>query len=183
MSKPSGDKMMTHYINIENGVLKLMRTMPNEDDHKYWSEDHWKDIFHKDLFDQALTQAKADSVEIAPEHKKVIANFINFQRWGEVAGHNIPDGIYEITTNGVFEVRHKGFFNGGKVEWVRGHAPTNDYEELAYYSEEPKEDGERQPEIFDEFLREVYRGVREKRNHIDVALKLRDKFTIQRKPQ
>jgi len=126
--------MSKHFIYIKDGTLRLIRTMPNEDDHKYWSEDHWKDIFHKDLFDQALTQAKADSVEIAPES----IDKIMVLEYGPIGMHTLKEGIYEITTNGVFEVRHKGFFNGGKVEWVRGHAPTNDYEELAYYKEEAK---------------------------------------------
>jgi hypothetical protein len=147
MSKPNGDKMMTHYINIENGVLKLMRMMPERLTYTNPKE-----------YEKLLAQAKADSVEIAPKDKIIVVENLPATAIENLNPLKLRDGIYEITTNGVFEVRHKGFFNGGKVEWVRGHAPTNDYEELAYYKEEAKPEqpeAETQHPSQDEWLNKI----------------------------
>jgi len=113
-----------YFIYIKDGTLRLIRTMPDKSDCYYG---------------EALQFAKADSVEIAPKDKELVMHrLVNDKHTPFESQDDVKDGIYEITTNGVFEVRHKGFFNGGKVEWVRGHAPTNDYEELAFYKEEAK---------------------------------------------
>ena len=144
--------MMTHYINIENGVLKWIRVMPEKPEFcgSSFEKDYPKqkvcvrpnDCTCGPRYEKYLKLlAKADSVEIAPSFTGLVRNALPKEAFVAERFVELKDGIYEITTNGVFEVRHKGFFNGGKVEWVRGHAPTNDYEELAYYSEEPKEDG------------------------------------------
>ena len=113
-----------YFIYIKDGTLRLIRTMPDKSDCYYG---------------EALQFAKADSVEIAPNDKELVMHrLVNDKHTPFESQDDVKDGIYEITTNGVFEVKHKGFFNGGKVEWVRGHAPTNDYEELAFYKEEAK---------------------------------------------
>jgi hypothetical protein len=121
---------MKHHINIEKGVLKYMRTMPElkEDDHIYMPSLR--------AYEEALTQAKADSVEIAPES----IDKIMVLEYGPIGMHTLKEGIYEITTNGVFEVRNE-MRHSEDEEWIPETWSNYPYfkRQLAYYKEEAKQ--------------------------------------------
>ena len=161
MSKPNGDKMMTHYINIENGVLKYMRTMPEKP--KGMFEDNEKSLKRYHDYDQALANATADSVEIADQN----------YAWGQVVYEvekssgprptlrsDLEGKIIEITTNGVFEVREQ-FRVRDKSIWIDGVTENQrdktflEFRQLAYYKEEAKPEqpeAESQMEIWKDML-------------------------------
>jgi hypothetical protein len=67
----------------------------------------------------------------------------------------------------------QGFIPCGQGD---NHCNCKSKEECGYI-----ESQEEQPVIFDDFLREVYKGLREKKNPIDISLDLQEKFTITRR--
>ena len=141
------NKAMKHYINIENGVLKLMRTMPEKKD--FMMNEISPPRLDEVEYNIYLTLFKADSVEIAPKDRERIVKAIHDQKCNVKECNqliDLSDGIYEITTNGVFEVRWQ--IKNVDNKWVDiQHVPENtdpdtawpENRQLAYYSEQKEE--------------------------------------------